>query len=197
MSLCLASGLAMCLCLCLGEATNKRSDDVDVGALQVLVQQQAATIIQLQSRLTALEHFMPSSFQQVGFTAGLSTDLVNLRPGEIIKFDVLGINFGNGYSALTGIFTAPVSGLYSFTLSFMSVNGYDHSYITIDKHGTVLGTAFADGRSDWDQGSTQVTTHLTQGEQVVVRPQQGTSAIRGGWNDLHTSSFSGFLVQAD
>jgi hypothetical protein len=71
-------------------------------------------------------------------------------------------------------------------------------YVAIDKHGTVLGGAFADGRQDWDQGSITVTTHLAVGEQVWARQELYGSAIRGSGNDtLHTTEFSGFLVTAE
>jgi hypothetical protein len=88
-----------------------------------------------------------------------------------------------------------------FKNPYYDTQGHGHSYLTITKQGAVLGTAFADGINDWDQGSVTVTTHLAKGEQVYVQPHSGTAAIRGSGPvtdaGVHTTVFSGFLVQAD
>lgn len=47
-------------------------------------------------------------------------------------------NIGNGYDALTGVFTAPYSGTYLFVLNIM-VNNNNYIQVAIDKSGTLLG----------------------------------------------------------
>ena len=111
---------------------------------------------------------------------------------SVLTFDHIITNLGSGYSPQTGIFTAPHAGTYCFSVNFMSVNGQGHTYVAIDKHGTLLDYAFANGHDDYDQGSAEVVVHLAKGEQVWARQESG-HAVRGG---LFTV-FTGYLVQAD
>lgn len=53
-------------------------------------------------------------------------------------FDMVVSNIGNGYDALTGVFTAPYSGTYLFVLNIM-VNNNNYIQVAIDKSGTLLG----------------------------------------------------------
>lgn len=49
----------------------------------------------------------------VGFTLTLDVNLT-VAPEEIIKFDYIMYNEGQGYDPETGYFTAPVGGMYLF-----------------------------------------------------------------------------------
>ena len=49
--------------------------------------------------------------------ASLSDDENSVNPGEDITFDDIVTNIGNGMDPESGVFTAPVSGIYSFSLS--------------------------------------------------------------------------------
>lgn len=64
----------------------------------------------------------------IAFHAYLSRDSSGPLPmHHILKFDMVPMNIhvGNGYKAFDGIFIAPTSGTYVFSLSFMSdVHGY-------------------------------------------------------------------------
>ncbi|KAK7461196.1 hypothetical protein BaRGS_00038755 [Batillaria attramentaria] len=111
---------------------------------------------------------------------------------SVLRFDHVITNIGSGYNPRTGIFTAPVAGVYVFFLSFMSVYNQGDVMLVIDKHGEELDTAFANAKTKYDQGSTEVTTHLTVGEKLWVRQQLGT-AVRGGtW-----TIFTGYLIHED
>ncbi|XP_060600013.1 uncharacterized protein LOC132753552 [Ruditapes philippinarum] len=57
----------------------------------------------------------PSSTRFVAFTAYLDHPLGGLNPWTTIKFNRIITNHGNGYNTFTGIFTAPVSGIYYIT----------------------------------------------------------------------------------
>ena len=109
-----------------------------------------------------------------------------------LKFDYIITNIGDGYDPHTGIFTAPVGGVYSFFLTLMSVYGHPAIYLSINKDGAILDEVFAEGMLDnYDQGSTEVTTHLQAGEQVWVRQESGNAVRGGSW-----TVFTGYLLRA-
>lgn len=112
---------------------------------------------------------------------------------QTLKFDDVITNIGNGYDSQTGLFTAPVSGVYAFFLSAMAVDNSGDLDLVIEKHVVLLDIVYAQGAAGFnDQGSSQVSTHLTAGEQVWVRQETG-SRIRGGpW-----TVYTGYLVQPD
>ena len=66
--------------------------------------------------------------------------------------------------------------------------------IAIAKNGSTLDAVYVEGVGDiYDQGSSQVTTHLAKGEQVWVRHGWGDHYVRGGlW-----TVFTGYLLQAE
>lgn len=140
---------------------------------------------------------MACLFLAVAFTVHFSQDDgnngIDLGSQQILKFDNVLTNVGAGYNAQTGIFTAPVSGVYSFFLSIMSANARGSIFIAVVKDGSALDVVYAEGQSDNnDQGSTQVTTHLQSGQQVWARQQSG-DAVRGSWWTV----FTGYMIQAD
>ena len=52
---------------------------------------------------------------QIAFTAYLDHDLNNLGTDQVLPFNKVLLNDGQGYNNYTGTFVAPVSGVYSFT----------------------------------------------------------------------------------
>lgn len=118
---------------------------------------------------------------------------MSLSNHEILQFDHVITNIGLGYNTNTGIFTAPVAGVYAFFLSVTSSNNHGLLILAIDKHGNTLDYVYTEGSADSnDQGSSHVTTQMAAGEQLWVRQHAGV-AVRGGSYTV----FTGYLVQAD
>jgi hypothetical protein len=57
----------------------------------------------------------------VGFQARRSTDPFSLAANAPVIFDVVISNIGGAYDDHTGMFTAPVNGVYTFHMNCMNV----------------------------------------------------------------------------
>jgi hypothetical protein len=97
---------------------------------------------------------------------------VLLGPGEIILFDKVWTNVGNGYNPNTGKFTAPKSGLYQISSTVMSPAGkLLHVYLfKNDKQTVSLYTGYA-------TGTVNIVFKLQKGETVYMKHHNSTQTI--------------------
>ncbi|VDI61421.1 Hypothetical predicted protein [Mytilus galloprovincialis] len=58
--------------------------------------------------------------ESIAFSATRTTD-ITLSSLQTLLFDKVYLNEGGGYNAHTGLFTAPVNGIYYFAVSFLAV----------------------------------------------------------------------------
>ena len=115
----------------------------------------------------------------------------SLGPGEIILFDKVWTNVGNGYNPNTGKFTAPKSGLYQISGTVMSESGKKlHVYLFKNDKQTVslyTGTGYA-------TGTVNIVFKLQKGETVYMKHYNSTQTI---YSDSSVYCvFSGFLISA-
>ncbi|KAI5099036.1 complement C1q-like protein 2 [Silurus meridionalis] len=106
------------------------------------------------------------------------------------------LNHGYGYNPSLGTFTAPRSGLYSFSYTVYSNLGAEgeriYHKVQLMKEGQVIASSWEDNREDSEDSATQtVLLQLKRGNQVYVELVLGRflCADTQGYN-----SFSGFLV---
>ncbi|XP_060081245.1 otolin-1-like [Ylistrum balloti] len=128
----------------------------------------------------------------IGFSASLSTTTA-LGDNQIVRFDKIISNDGNGYDSRYGRFTAPITGLYAFSVTIMCSGSESYLHINIVKDGQVIGVGFANG-NHFDNGSKLVVAQLQAGQMVWVQHAVDPSGYK--INGDGYSSFSGFLVQA-
>jgi len=162
------------------------------------VGQQQTTLEQVTNAQQTLTSQLSNRGTAVGFKVDYGTrpygDVV-VNSGESLKFNRVVENTGDAYNNATGIFTVPISGLYTFHLHFMGGSHNDTSNLGIFAGTRELATAVAEGslRDTDDQGACTAVAHLGQGQQVSVKLHFGNPDIWGSF----VTSFSGLLVFAD
>lgn len=112
----------------------------------------------------------------------------SLDPNQIIVYPVVAQNDGNGYDRTTGIFTAPVAGLYLFTVQAMVYAGefYYHAIVKDSNTHLVYSAAYEDSGSPTTSSTT--AAYLNIGGKVWVKClNKGSSKI------LATSNYNQFL----
>jgi len=142
---------------------------------------------------------------QPAFRVGNSTNYTPGSNGNILFNDTAGFHFvrDNAYSTSTGLYTAPVSGLYYFFTSVIFGNvpsGTDMSdCILLRKNG--VNFTYSSRRASYVAGSTGTsgyfvdtafsTVQLSYGDSVGVYNQRGTYLVHGNTNYTY---FGGWLI---
>ncbi|KAK3087713.1 hypothetical protein FSP39_009513 [Pinctada imbricata] len=160
--------------------------ETQVESLQSTSQDDKRTIANLTAALSTRKE--PS----VAFLVHLSHNIPT-HPGPVV-FDSAYLNVGNAFNTHNGIFTAPVTGIYSFSLTLSGDNGDVHGYIKQNGHNT--GYVFADdmGSNKYQRASLSITLHCNKADRVWFDCiDNGNQKIYGSVNTW----FSGHLVHMD
>ena len=100
---------------------------------------------------------------------------------------------GNGYNPSTGKFTAPIAGIYQFSVSYLQQDGYTFMHVRLVK-GTSTSTVVSDlhaHHKNYDQLAKTVLVALNKGDTFWVKLEKnGGYAVHG--NSRYTE-FGGFL----
>lgn len=115
---------------------------------------------------------------------------------DAFKFDTVLTNIGQGYDSTTGVFTAPVDGVYILFLGVMNEPGLGaiEGVLSVNGNLQCFTRAEATIRGDiFDDGFCTTITHLSKGHMVFARRSSGGTYVHGYvW-----TSFGGTLVYAD
>ncbi|KAK3576842.1 hypothetical protein CHS0354_002636 [Potamilus streckersoni] len=127
----------------------------------------------------------------VAFFAQLSVSLTDLGMNQIIQFNNVVTNIGEGYYPNLGIFIAPVKGLYVFHVRVMVASGM-RQYLAIVKDGVwtqpLYPTALGDQHPNID--SVTIVLQVNKDSAVWVRAESGSGYLHGN----KFSIFSGWLL---
>ncbi|XP_014881884.1 complement C1q-like protein 4 [Poecilia latipinna] len=105
---------------------------------------------------------------------------------NILKFDRVFTNFGNAYNKKTGVFTAPVNGIYHFSFMTFGYGSHTSGAILVKNGSYQVSTWEFTGLDASDTTSNSVILEMNAGDCVNVILWQGSK--------IHTGVFSGFLV---
>ncbi|KAK7506689.1 hypothetical protein BaRGS_00002164 [Batillaria attramentaria] len=213
--------LFVCSCSCESLPRSDRSDDPNT--LEALVMTQAHTIQQLQAKISAMETSQQQATHtisqlkaestslrtdvnnlktrlakqetKVAFSARLSTHGQDVTGYQNIVFDAVDLNQGGAYDKVTGMFTAPVNGLYEFSIHISTSPPGRMQVMIVRNGGEVAETeASGDDTKYMDRASNSVLLHMTTGQRVWVKRASGDATrLQGDYR----SSFSGVLIRAD
>ncbi|KAK7102154.1 complement C1q-like protein 3 [Littorina saxatilis] len=175
-------------------------------ALQEVIKQQSACIETLQTKMAAIETEMSQTKsavqklqKQVAFTAHFNEGgPIRISKSSPIAFSQVKLNLGNGYDPNSGVFTAPVSGLYLFHLHVKGdgLVTRQTTFLKIVKAESELAiVTLHNARHQYDhaRASDSVATHVEAEQEVYVQYEDGAPSI-DKWQD---TSFTGVLICAD
>ena len=128
----------------------------------------------------------------------MSSNEINPGKHHTLIFDVVRTNAGNGYNKFSGLFTAPVSGLYTLTCSIMMNGpGAFASYVII-KNEEIVGTFFVDAEhsTEYRSSSMTVIVSLQVGDVLFVRTSSTFTPHGNVVSDVNARSYvTGWRIQ--
>ncbi|XP_060590651.1 caprin-2-like [Ruditapes philippinarum] len=129
----------------------------------------------------------------VAFFAHNVVDLKLDRTNKIIIFTTATTNEGSGYDTSTGIFTAPVGGLYLFIVNFCSLKK-QHSPLALVLSGNVIARSSNYNADYHSCSSFSAIVRVKSSEKVWVKFMYGSPGYALYKDAWMLNSFSGILI---
>ncbi|KAL4224562.1 positive regulation of adiponectin secretion [Mactra antiquata] len=125
-----------------------------------------------------------------------SIDDHRIQPQKL-DFDIVELNLGHAYDPISGTFTAPVNGLYMFSMKLGDAPSNQGALFLVqavgnERQSEYIDFTFVGDNKGWTAGSTSTVTVLKAGDVVWVE-LEGLAAGMSKNNRFHTS-FSGALI---
>ena len=127
----------------------------------------------------------------------MNTTIPHVAAHQVIKYNDIITNEGNGYDATQGIFIAPERGLYLISVTLWeSMNDLQRIGLDLVLNGKKVISIFADGAGTNDSAMTQtLPLVLKQGDRVWVRTHDKYAGFTlYGSAEWNMNSFSGVLL---
>ncbi len=119
----------------------------------------------------------------------------DFEENTIIPFEVERLNVGRALELSTGIFTAPVSGIYHFGFSCLKHSKFPYTDILLQLNGVNVGIATSNteaGRA-FSTISLHASLKLKKGDRVNLYKENGALRDSGS----HYTHFLGWLMEED
>ena len=134
----------------------------------------------------------------VAFHAWNDSKTLHVEGGGAVILNYAVTNLGNAYDTTTGVFTAPVSGVYDFQASFLGKHLPGAVWLSIILDGSIIARGISDSRhGHYDQCTMKAIVHVDAGSKVFLKNHlSGAVDLYDGTNSQYTT-FSGFLIKTD
>ncbi|BFZ17229.1 hypothetical protein BsWGS_20268 [Bradybaena similaris] len=126
----------------------------------------------------------------VAFSAGFTGNR-QFQSNELLIFNKVLINYGGGYSSITGIFTAPRAGVYLFLVHALTIKNSSFWLYLYHNNDCVI-TAFARENTQFDTTGNSAILPLKKNDKVYIKVD-GTSLFIGEGNGVYTT-LSGYRI---
>ncbi|CAC5384730.1 COL8A [Mytilus coruscus] len=119
------------------------------------------------------------------------TNAQNVAENTATKFDRVVTNILDGYDPATGIFTAPIDGVYHFSSSVLSPKG-NKLFVSLYHNDVAITSIWASpADATFEMGTTNMVLDLKEGDEVAIR-SRGNYRVHSHPDGF--SSFSGFMI---
>ncbi|CAC5404592.1 C1QL [Mytilus coruscus] len=115
-----------------------------------------------------------------------------LSSNAIVKFDKLWTNNLNAYDLTTGVFTAPMPGLYHFSAVVMSEDGKT-LFLHLWHNDIKTAGSYTQG-DGYKTGTFDVVLNLKKGDRIYIRCKGGHDSQTIYSNVDNYSTFSGYII---
>ncbi|XP_033762467.1 hibernation-associated plasma protein HP-27-like [Pecten maximus] len=135
---------------------------------------------------------VPSVGNDIAFTVKATNNgNVDLSPGVggVVKFRTEITNYGNAFDLATGVFTAPVDGMYLFSASMYNVFAGQKLDTDIQKNGVPEVNMYCSASIQYSACSATVVLRLATGDRIWISDNSGKLVD-------HDSSFMGVLLNS-
>lgn len=131
--------------------------------------------------------------ENVAFSVYLGHTTDHLAIGMTIKYDQVMLNDGNGYNKFTGVFTAPMAGVYLFSFY---LDSYLRTALRLVLDGNTISDAVADSETPNQEimGGNTVIINVQFGQSVWVEEYNGNDGQLIGSGAYRFTTFSGVLL---
>ncbi|XP_077998033.1 uncharacterized protein LOC144451134 [Glandiceps talaboti] len=132
---------------------------------------------------------------RVAFSVARTSSTGQASGHEVIVYDKVYSNDGNGYNTSTGKFTCPVSGMYYFMISALQHNSYN-LHVCLMKNTTQLPCIHVrnSGGRQYGAASNSVIIDVDQGDEIWARLYSGYAVYSSGYE---FTTFTGYLLYSN